>query len=155
MFLANLVRGRMAVAEPVFTFSQPDTDNETEVRHFLNHISSVLRLPQWPEAAELRKGLETLVDLTETRKSFVREVYGEGWEKVLEKAGEGLVAPLLDVTLNCVSLLPAVPPLLPVLWKLLEVQDPMVRFTVLKILQFLCSSTKEVLLSYLNSDPTV
>jgi len=145
----------MAAAEPVFTFSQPDTDNETEVRHFLSHISSVLRQQQWPEAAELRKGLETLVDLTETRKGFVREVYGEGWEEVLAKAGEGVVAPLLDVTLNCVCLLPAVPPLLPVLWKLLEVQDPMVRFTVLKILQSLCSSSKEALLSYLNSDPTV
>lgn len=157
MFLANLVRGRMTAPDPVFTFPQPDTENETEIRHFLSLISSVLKERHWPEAGELRKGVETLVDLTETRVGFVREVYGEGWSEALERAGEveGLVSPLLDVTLNCVSALPSVPQLLPVLWKFLEAQDPMTKFTVLKILQALCNSTKEALLSYLNSDPTV
>lgn len=158
MFLAKLVRGRMSAPEPLYSFPQPDPENEPEVRHFLSLISSVLREKLWPDPVELRKGLDTLVDLTETRKGYIKEVYGEGWETVLERAveGEGLVGPVLDVTLNCVGMLSGVKAMLPVLWKLLDMQqDSIIKYTVLKILGELCTTAKDLLLTYLTSDPTV
>jgi hypothetical protein len=137
--------------------SLPDLDDEEDVRKFVNAIKN--ELPEWSFGEEQRTVVEFLAEASERYE--VVSLFGEGWVKGLNNCvGSDLLQNMLDATLSACEKNPQKfdvsqmqdEKLVQCLWKVLkECDDPMPKYTVLKIVQTLPEHS--TVFSYLSAEP--